>query len=80
MMFTGLAVAFGYRAGLFNIGAEGHSCTWGAFAAAWVGFTFTGPASPQFISPWQLWPAWLGGAIWGCHTLVTSRRSWESTR
>ncbi|NMB02555.1 MAG: ABC transporter permease, partial [Firmicutes bacterium] len=38
LMFTGLAVAFAYRAGLFNIGAEGQLYM-GAFAAAWVGFT-----------------------------------------
>ncbi len=36
LSFTGLAVAFGYRAGLFNIGAEGQLAA-GGFAAALVG-------------------------------------------
>jgi simple sugar transport system permease protein len=35
LIFTGLAVAIPFRAGLFNIGAEGQ-LTLGAFAAAWV--------------------------------------------
>jgi len=40
LVFTGLAVAFGYRAGFFNIGAEGQLYM-GALAAVWVGVTFT---------------------------------------
>lgn len=36
LSFTGLAVAFGYRAGLFNIGAEGQLAA-GGFAAAVLG-------------------------------------------
>lgn len=36
LSFTGLAVAFGYRAGLFNIGAEGQLAA-GGFAAALLG-------------------------------------------
>ncbi len=36
LSFTGLAVAFGYRAGLFNIGAEGQLAA-GGFAAAALG-------------------------------------------
>lgn len=39
LSFTGLAVAFGYRAGLFNIGAEGQLAA-GGFAAAIVGLMF----------------------------------------
>lgn len=37
LIFTGLAVAFAFRCGLFNIGAEGQLYM-GAFAAALVGF------------------------------------------
>ena len=61
-MFTGLAVAFAYRAGLFNIGAEGQVYI-GAFAAAWVGFTFSN--LPKLIHlPLAIVAGMLGGAIW----------------
>ena len=40
LIFTGLAAAIAFRAGVFNVGVEG-SLYLGAFAAAWVGFTFT---------------------------------------
>ncbi|HEY3249883.1 MAG TPA: ABC transporter permease, partial [Ignavibacteria bacterium] len=46
LIFTGLAVAFAFKAGLFNIGAEGQMNI-GAFAIAWVGFTFQ--VLPWFI-------------------------------
>jgi simple sugar transport system permease protein len=46
LIFTGLAVAFAFRCGLFNIGGEGQMYI-GAFFAAWVGFTFTN--LPAFI-------------------------------
>src|SRR5437764_13423818 len=38
LIFTGLAVAVAFQAGLLNIGAEGQLYV-GAFAAAWVGIT-----------------------------------------
>ena len=38
LLFTGLAVAYGYRGGFFNIGAEGQLYM-GAYAAVWVGYT-----------------------------------------
>ncbi len=40
-IYAGLAVALGFRVGLFNIGAEGQIFM-GAAAAAWAGYTFTG--------------------------------------
>jgi simple sugar transport system permease protein len=43
LIFTGLAVAFAFRCGLFNIGGQGQYLT-GAFVAVWVGSSFTGMA------------------------------------
>ena len=39
LIFTGLGAAIAFRSGIFNVGVEG-SLYLGAFAAAWVGFTF----------------------------------------
>ena len=41
LLFTGLSVTVAFRAGLFNIGAEGQ-LTMGALAAAWVGIAWPG--------------------------------------
>ncbi len=63
LIFTGLAVAFAFRAGLFNIGAEGQLVI-GAFASAWVGFTFiTLPA--VILLPLSIIAGFIGGAFWG---------------
>lgn len=40
-IFAGLAVAFAFKGGLFNIGAEGQ-LAFGAVAAAWVGYALPG--------------------------------------
>jgi len=62
LIFTGLAVAFAFRCGLFNIGGEGQMYI-GAFLAAWVGFTFT--TLPTFILiPLCILAAAAGGALW----------------
>ena len=62
-IFTGLALALGFRAGIFNIGAEGQFYI-GSIAAAWAGWAFKG--LPPFIHiPLALGVAALGGAIWG---------------
>ncbi|MEZ4667079.1 MAG: ABC transporter permease [Anaerolineae bacterium] len=64
-IIAGLAVALGFKAGLFNIGAEGQLYA-GGIVAAWVGF------SPLFTSL----PSWMhivlvialglaGGFLWG---------------
>ena len=55
LIFTGLAVALGFRAGLFNIGAEGQLYL-GGFAAGWLG------ASLPFLPPTLLLPLCLAGA------------------
>jgi general nucleoside transport system permease protein len=41
LMFTGLAVAFAFRCGLFNIGGQGQYIA-GTLAAVWVGSSFVG--------------------------------------
>ncbi|WP_394185482.1 ABC transporter permease [Metabacillus halosaccharovorans] len=61
-ILTGLAVAFAYRTGLFNIGVEGQVIV-GWFAAVWVGVAFELPA---FIHlPLAIIVAALAGALWG---------------
>jgi simple sugar transport system permease protein len=42
LILTGLSVALAFRAGLFNIGAQGQFIA-GAIGASWVGFTFNLP-------------------------------------
>ncbi len=62
LMFTGLALAYGFRAGLFNIGAEGQLFL-GGLAAAFVGIQVAG--LPWAISvPAILISAALAGAAW----------------
>jgi len=63
LIFGGLSVALGFRAGLFNIGAEGQ-ITAGATAAAFVGFSISG--LPVWIHlPLAILAGLVGGAIWG---------------
>lgn len=62
-IFAGLAVALGFRAGLFNIGVEGQLFMGAAFAT-YVGYAVTG--LPSYIHmPLALLAGALGGAIWG---------------
>lgn len=62
-IFGGLSVALGFRAGLFNIGAEGQIFV-GAIFAAFVGYSLTG--LPSFIHmPLAFLAGALGGAVWG---------------
>lgn len=62
LILSGLAVAFGFRAGLFNIGANGQFLM-GAFFAAIVGST------PIVEGPLHLllaiFAGFVGGALWG---------------
>ena len=62
-IFTGLAVALGFRTGLFNIGVEGQYYI-GAAVATFVGFAVTG--LPAYIHmPLAFICGALGGALWG---------------
>jgi simple sugar transport system permease protein len=80
LILTGLAVALGFRAGLFNIGVTGQMLI-GGMAAIWVGLHIT---LPGFLHiPLALLAAILGGAIWagisgflkartGAHEVITT--------
>ena len=62
LIFTGLAVAFAFRCGLFNIGAEGQLYV-GAMAAAIVGVSF--PGLPRIIHlPLAVGAGMAAGAVW----------------
>lgn len=62
LLFCGLAVALGLRAGLFNIGAQGQM-TFGALAAAAVGMRTGIP--PLLHVPLTLLAGAVAGAAWG---------------
>lgn len=62
LIFTGLAVAFGFRAGLFNIGAPGQ-LTIGALFAMLAGVYL--PLPGWLLLPIAILAAALGGALWG---------------
>lgn len=81
LVFTGLAVAYGFRSGLFNIGAEGQLFL-GGLAAAFMGVQLAG--MPWVVSaPLVLISAALAGAAWafipalmkariGAHEVITT--------
>ncbi len=63
LIFSGLAVAFAFKAGLFNIGAQGQ-LLFGAIVAAFVGFSIEG--LPAIIhAPLALLVGALAGALYG---------------
>jgi len=62
-VFAGLAVALGFRVGLFNIGAEGQIFM-GAITGVWAGYAIHG-LPPIIHIPVALLFGALGGAIWG---------------
>ncbi|MBA4419668.1 MAG: ABC transporter permease [Anaerolinea sp.] len=62
-MFAGLAVALGFRVGLFNIGAEGQIFV-GALATVWVGTSLKGWPAIAHI-PLALLAGAAAGGIWG---------------
>ncbi|MBB2478604.1 ABC transporter permease [Bacillus sp. APMAM] len=61
-IFAGLAVAFAFRTGLFNIGVEGQLLV-GWIASVWVGLAFDLPKIIQL--PLAIIAAGVAGAIWG---------------
>lgn len=81
LILTGLAVAYGFRAGLFNIGAEGQLFM-GGLAVAWLGVALAG--LPWVIMvPLLVVAAMLAGAAWafvpailkariGAHEVITT--------
>ncbi|MBS1251084.1 MAG: hypothetical protein MAG451_00114 [Anaerolineales bacterium] len=81
LIFASLAVALGFRCGLFNIGAEGQLLI-GALASVWVGYAVTG--LPWIIHmPLAVLAGALAGAIWaaipgylkartGAHEVITT--------
>jgi ABC-type uncharacterized transport system permease subunit len=81
LIFTGLALAYGFRAGLFNIGAEGQLFM-GGLAAAWLGVLMQG--LPWFVVvPSMIVAGALAGALWafipavlkakvGAHEVITT--------
>ncbi len=81
LILTGLAVAYGFRAGLFNIGAEGQLFL-GGLAATWLGLSLAG--LPWFLLiPLMLLASMLAGAAWafvpailkariGAHEVITT--------
>lgn len=81
LIFTGLAVGYGFRAGLFNIGAEGQLFM-GGLAAAWLGLVLAGwpwaVAVPVLLvasmlagAAWAFVPAILKARI-GAHEVITT--------
>jgi simple sugar transport system permease protein len=64
LTFTGLAVALGLRAGLFNIGAESQLAA-GGFAAAMVGLILPAGLPSLVVLPVFILAAGLGGGIVG---------------
>ena len=64
LTFTGLSVALGLRAGLFNIGAEGQLAA-GGFAAAMAGLLLPGGTPVVVAAPLCMLAAFVGGGVVG---------------
>lgn len=62
LIFTGLAVAFAFQTGLFNIGAAGQMLI-GGLCATVVGLIFPWPKI--ILLPVAVFAALVGGAVWG---------------
>src|SRR5262245_39462535 len=64
LTFTGLSVALGLRAGLFNIGAEGQLAA-GGFAAAITGLLLPAGTPVALAAPFCMLAAFVGGGVVG---------------
>lgn len=62
LICAGLGVGLAFRAGLFNIGAQGQAI-WGAIAAAYVGFAL--PLPPVLHLLVAILAGLVAGAVWG---------------
>ncbi len=62
LILSGLAVAFAFKGGLFNIGAQGQLVV-GALCSAWAGFALTG-LPPALHIPIALVAGVIGGTLW----------------
>ncbi|MDX2166813.1 MAG: ABC transporter permease [Deltaproteobacteria bacterium] len=62
LLLAGLAVALAFRAGIWNIGADGQLLV-GAIMATWIG-TRAGGDAAWLMLPFALVAAALGGALW----------------
>jgi ABC-type uncharacterized transport system permease subunit len=81
LILTGLAVAFAFRCGMFNIGGQGQYIV-GAITGVWVGSSFAGmPGLPHIVLAIVL--ASLAGGVWagiagflkatvGAHEVITT--------
>jgi simple sugar transport system permease protein len=63
LILTGLAVAFAFRCGLFNIGGQGQYLV-GSYMAVWIGSSFDGMPSVLHIVLCMI-GACAAGAVWG---------------
>lgn len=72
-IFAGLAVALGFRGGLFNIGVEGQLFV-GGLAAAYVGYSISG-LSPVLHLPLAMLAGVVAGAVWGAIPGVLKART-----
>src|SRR5437868_5097342 len=61
LILSGLAVAFAFKGGLFNIGAQGQLVV-GALCSAWAGFALTG-LPPALHIPIALFAGVIGGML-----------------
>ncbi|NTV36085.1 MAG: ABC transporter permease [Anaerolineaceae bacterium] len=89
-IFAGLAVAVGFRSGLFNIGAEGQIFI-GAAAATFVGYSIKG-LPPYIHMPlaflagaaaggiWGMIPGWLKAKTGGSEVINTIMMNWITFR
>jgi ABC-type uncharacterized transport system permease subunit len=62
LIFAGLGLGMGFRAGLFNIGAQGQMII-GALLGGWIGFTWHLPVGLHLLL--AVLGATIGGALWG---------------
>jgi simple sugar transport system permease protein len=73
LLLGGLSVALAFKAGLFNIGAEGQLLM-GAMAASYAGFSFSGLPAVIHL-PLALIAGFAGGAIWGAIAGILKART-----